>query len=152
MVVLEGKLVLVLFWHLYPHGGLADPAALGPVGFLQVSSAVSMKTSLTEVLALLMLTLIVQKPAEVLVPGVVELTGLLSQQQVDVGHVGRLFAEVMAYDTLIPAEDIDGKVIPFLNTWDMGNGCGGINALEVESILCGILAWPVNTVRSRNES
>ena len=93
-----------LFWHLHPHSGLA---------------AVAMKTSLTEVLALLMLTLIIQKAVGVLDPGVVELTGLLNQQQVDAGHVGRLFAEVMDYDTLIPAEDLDGQVILFLNFRDL---------------------------------
>ena len=90
MIVLEGQLVLALFWHLHLHSGLADPAALGPVGLQQVFSAVAMKTSLTEMLALLMLTLNIQKAVEVRHPGVVELTGLLNKQQVDAGHVGRL--------------------------------------------------------------
>ena len=119
MVVLEGQLVLALFWHLHPHSGQADPAALGPVGLQQVFSAVARKTSLTEVPAILMLILIILKAFEVLDPGVVELTGLLNQQQVDAGHVGRLFAEVVDYDTLIPAEDVDGQVILCLNFGDL---------------------------------
>ena len=85
-MVLEGQLVLALFWHLHPHSCLPDPAE-----HQQVFSAVAMKKSLTEVLALLMLTLIIQKAVEVLEPGVLELTGLLNQQQVDAGHVGLLF-------------------------------------------------------------
>ena len=65
-MVLEGQLVLGVFWHLHPHNGLADPAALEPMRLQQVFSAVAMKTSLTEVLMLLMLTLIIQKAVEVL--------------------------------------------------------------------------------------
>ena len=82
MVVLEGQLVLALFCHLHPDSGLADPEALGSVGLQQVFSAVAMKTSL----ALLMLTLIIQKAVEVLDQRVVKLTGLLNQQQVDAGQ------------------------------------------------------------------
>ena len=59
VMVLEGYLVLAFFWHLYPHSGLDDPAALGPVGLQQVFSAIAMKTSLTEVLALPVLAPIV---------------------------------------------------------------------------------------------
>ena len=90
-----------------------------------------MKTSLKEVLALLMLTLIIQKAVEVLDSGVVEFTGLLNHQQVDAGHADRLLAEVVDYDTVIPAEDVDGQFILFLNPW---------------GILCEALAWPVNIV------
>ena len=120
----SSQLIIVLFWHLHPHSGLPDPAALGPVGLQQVFSAVAMKTSLTEVLALLMLILIIQKAVEVLDPGVVEFTGLLNQQQVDAGHAGMLFAEVVDYDSLIPAEDVDGQVIlpSTLGTWEIGAG------------------------------
>ena len=56
---------------------------------------------------------------------------------------GRLFAEVVDYDTLIPAEDVDGQVILFLNAWDMGNGCGGINPFKVEVVLGKILGGPL---------
>ena len=119
MVVLEGQLVLALFWHLHTHSCLADPAALGPVGLQQVFSAVAMKTSLTEVLALSVLALIVEKAVEVLYPGVVEFAGILNQQQVDAGHVGRLFAEVMDNYFFFPAKDVDGQVILFLNFGDL---------------------------------
>ena len=88
-MVLEGQLVLALFWHLHPNSCLSDPAALGPVGLLQVFSTVAMKTSLTEVLVPLVLALIIQKAVEVLYQGVVEFAGLLNQQQVDAGHVGK---------------------------------------------------------------
>ena len=92
MVVLEVQLVLALFWHLHPHSCLSDLAALRPVGLQQVFSAVAMKTSLTEGLALPVLALILQRTVY---PGVVESAGILSQQQVDAGLVGRLFAEVV---------------------------------------------------------
>ena len=118
-MVLEGQLVLAPFWHLHPHSCLPDPVTLGPVGLQQVFSAVAMNTSLTVVLALLMLILIIQKAVEILDPGVVELTSLLNQQQVDAGHVGRLFAEVVDCYTFIPAEDVDGQVILFLNFGDL---------------------------------
>ena len=116
MVVLEGQPVLAFFWHLHPHSGLADPVALGPVGLQQVFSAPDMKTSLTEVHALPVLALIIQKAVEVLYPGVVEFAGILNQQQVDAGHVGRLFAEVIDF---FPAKDVDSQVILFLNFGDL---------------------------------
>ena len=149
MVVLEGQIVLALFWHLHPNSCLPDPTALGPVGLQQVFSAVVMKTSLTEVLAPLVLVLIIQKAVEVLYQGVVEFAGLLNQQQVDAGHVDRLFAEVMDNYLFFPAKDVDGQVILFLNPWDMGNGCGGINPFKVEVVLGRILARSVHMVCGR---
>ena len=62
------------------------------------------------------LALIIQKAVEVLYPGVLEFAGILNQQQVDAGHVGRLFAEVMDF---FPAKDVDGQVILFLNFGDL---------------------------------
>ena len=88
---------------------------------------------------------------EVLDAGVVELTGLLNQQQVNAGLVGRLFTEMVDYDTLIPVEDVDGHVILFLNPWDMGNGCGVINPYKVEVVLGRILARSVHMVCGRIE-
>ena len=137
MVVLEGQLVLALFWHLHPHSSLADPAALGPVGLQQVFFAVAMKTSLTEVLALPVPALIIQKAVEV------EFAGILSQQQVDARHVGRLFAEVMDNYSFFPVKDVDGQVILFSYFGDLLDGRGDVNALEVESILYWVLGGPL---------
>ena len=64
------------------------------MGLQQVFSAVAMKTTPTEVIALPVLALVESKRSA-LDPGVVEFAGLLNQQQVDAGHVGRLFAEVV---------------------------------------------------------
>ena len=55
------------------------------MGLQQVFSGVAVKTALTEVLALPVLALVVEKTVEVLDPGVVEFAGLFNQQQADMG-------------------------------------------------------------------
>ena len=99
-----------------------------------------MKTSLTEELALPVLALIKQKAVEVLYPGVVEFAGILNQQQVDAGLVGRLFAEVMDDYPFFPPEDVDGQVVLFFHFWNLRNGCWGVNGLEVEVVQGRVLA------------
>ena len=42
-----------------------------------------------------------------------EFAGLLNQQPVDAGHIGRLFAEVVDNYPFFPAEDVDGQVVLF---------------------------------------
>ena len=42
-----------------------------------------------------------------------EFAGLLNQQQVDAGHVGGLFAEVVDNYPFFPAEDVDSQVVCF---------------------------------------
>ena len=74
-----------------------------------------MEASLTEVLAFPVFALIIQKAVKVIYPFVVEFAGILNPQQVDAGHVGRLFAEMMDNYPFFPAKDVDGQVILFLN-------------------------------------
>ena len=72
-----------------------------------------MKTSLTEVLALSVLVLIIEKAVEVLYPGEVEFADILNQQQVDAGHVSRLFAAVMDNYHFFPAKDFMARLFCF---------------------------------------
>ena len=81
-----------------------------------------------------------------------EFAGLLNQQQVDVGHVGRLFAEVVDNYRFFPAEDVDGQVVLFSHFWNLRDRCWGVNGLEVRVFHGRVLAWPVNMVCSRIES
>ena len=81
-----------------------------------------------------------------------EFAGLLNLQQVDAGHVGRLFAEVVDNYPFFPAEDVDDQDVLFFHIWNLRDGCWGVNGLEVEVVQGRILAWPVNMVCSRIES
>ena len=115
VVVLEGELVLTLFWHLHPHSCLAYPTTLGSVGLQRVFSSVAMKIALATVLALPVLALIVEEAVEVLGPGVVKLTGHFNQQQVDPWYLLWLLAEVVDRNALVPAKYIDGQVTLLLH-------------------------------------
>ena len=107
MVVLEGELVLTLFWHFHPDSCLSDSLAFWLVVLQQVFPGIAMETALTEVLLLPVLALVIEKATEVLDPGVVKFAGLLNLQQICPGHVLWLIAYVVDDDALIPAEDID---------------------------------------------
>ena len=72
-----------------------------------------MKTSLTEVLALPVLAPIEEEAVEVLDPGVVEFIGLLNQQQVDAGHAGGLFAEVVDNYPFFQPKKLMAKLLCF---------------------------------------
>ena len=61
VVVLKGELVLTLFRHLHPDCGLPNRSTVGSVGFQQILPCVAVQAALAEVLALLVLTLLVQK-------------------------------------------------------------------------------------------
>ena len=131
VMVLEGKHVLALLWHLHPCSRLADSLALRPMSFQQVFPGIAMETALTEVFSLQMLSLVIEEAVEVLDPGVVELTRFLNQQQIDPGLLFWMLAEVVYDHPLVPAEYVDGKVVLALHLADLRDGCGSIDAGEV---------------------
>src|SRR6056300_346379 len=105
VVVLEGELVLTLFWHFHPDSCLSDSLTFWLVVLQQVFPGIAMETALTEVLLLSVLALIIEKATEVLYPGVVELASLLNQQEIVPRHVFRLFADVVYNNSLVPTND-----------------------------------------------
>ena len=70
--VLKEDFVLTLFRHFHPHGCLAYPTTVGPVGFQQIIPCEAVQKALAEVLALLVLALVIEETVEVLDPGVVK--------------------------------------------------------------------------------
>ena len=67
-------------------------------------------------LALLVLSLVVEEAVEVLDPSVVELAVLLDQQDIDSRHVFGLFADVVNNHPLIPPKNVDGQVVLPINS------------------------------------
>ena len=141
MVVLKGELVLNLFRHLHPHGCLACPTTLRSIGLQRVFSYVAIETALAEVLALLVLSLIVEEMVEVLDIGVVKYAGLFNQQHVDPRYLLWLLAKAVDSDAFFPTEYIGGQVILLLHFWDLKDGRGGIDPLKVHTIFGGVPSW-----------
>ena len=129
VVVLKGELSLL--GHFHPYGCLADFLALQLVSFQQILALVPMEATLAEVLLLSVFVLVVEKSVEVFDPGVVELAGLLYKQQIDPGILFWLFGDVVHYHSLVPSEQVDGKVVLALHLADLRDGCGGIDTGEV---------------------
>ena len=44
-------------------------------------------------------------------PGVVELAGLLDEEEVDLGHVHMLLTELVNGHTRVPSKDVDGQIV-----------------------------------------
>ena len=78
LVILEGELVFPLLRHLQLDCSLSNLSALESVGFQKVLSYITMKTALAEVLALPMLALAEEQSVEILDPGVMKSTSLVS--------------------------------------------------------------------------
>ena len=108
LVVLKEDFVLTLFRHLHPHGSLAYPTTVGPVGFQQILPCVAVQAALAEVFALHVLALVMEKAAEVFDPGVVKFTGLLDQQKIDSWHSLRLGAQPKNSNALIQIKYVNG--------------------------------------------
>ena len=136
-VVLKGETVLSFSRYLRPDCGLPNPSTDGSVGFQQIRPCIAMQAALAEVLALLVLTLIVEEPVEILDPGIVKLTGLFKQQHVDPRYLLWLLAKAVDSDALVPAKYANGQVIQLLHFWDLRDGRGGIDPLKVQTILGG---------------
>ena len=141
VVVLEGELVLTLFWHLHPNSCLDCPMKLGFLALQQVFSSVAMKTALAKVLALPVLVLIVEEAVEVLDPGVENFAGHFNQQQVDPWYLLWLLAEAVDSDALVQAKYTDGQVTLLLHFGDLRDGNWGIDPLKVQTIFGVVPSW-----------
>ena len=108
VVVLEGKLVIILFRHLYLDCSLADTLALWHVGLQQVLPGVAMEALFTEMFTACVLALVIQQSIKVSDPCVVKLACHFNQQEVDPRHFPWLLAEPVDDYALIQSKDIDG--------------------------------------------
>ncbi len=82
---------------------------------------------------------------------VVEAVSRLCLQQIYLRDIFVLLAAPEDDNTFIPAKDIDDKAVPPLNFLDLGDGCGGIDTIEIKAICCVIPGRYVYLVSGRKQ-
>ena len=100
-----------------------------------------MKTAFAKVLALPVLSLIVEEAVEVLDPGEVKFAGHFNQQQIYPWYLLWLLAEAVDSDGLVPAKYVDGQVTLLLHFGDLREWRGCIDPLKVQTIFGGVPSW-----------